>query len=104
MGRKNRAAKRRPQVRKLKAGEPRTKPRRVPPPVPLEKMVLPVGRCGRKVRFATEQQAAAALKQAQQNRAHKGQSRAEKRFYFHQTCQGYHLTATAYYKNEVQQP
>lgn len=106
MGRKNGSSKavrkdRRPQARKRDPLALPTKPRRsdLPPPVPVSQMVVPVGRCGRKAKFATEDDAKGALKQAQQTRARRGQGYVETRYYQHATCGGWHLTSLEYAKN-----
>lgn len=63
------------------------------PPVDVERMVVPTGRCGKKLRFGTPEEAESALRQAQQNRARFGNSAQECRYYSCQRCSGYHLTS-----------
>lgn len=64
-------------------------------PIPLEKMIVPHGKCGRKARFDTEKEAAGALAQAQLNRKINGKLHAEKRYYKcdRAGCGGWHLTS-----------
>lgn len=68
---------------------------------PLEALVLPDGQCTLrpKARFATEEKAARALASAQRDRARKGSSRVEKRYYKcpEESCGGYHLTSRETY-------
>ena len=61
----------------------------------VDDIVVPAGRCGRKLRFATEAEAARALKQARANHARRGVN-AEKRYYFCKRCDGFHLTSKEY--------
>lgn len=105
MGRKNGASgsrsQRRPQARKAEPGEYRRKPRAAgqPPPPQLNKMVLPTGRCGRKLIFASEAQVAKALTQAQTSRRRQGSlGRVEDHYYYHSLCKGWHLTSQTQYR------
>lgn len=101
MARRNRNTdkrQRRPQARKrgiediaLGRGKPRLPGQ--PPPIALDKMVLPTGRCGRKLIFSTPEDAQKALRQANQNRRRNGQTYHESRYYLHDVCGGYHLTS-----------
>ena len=71
------------------------------PRIDVSEMVMPDGSCTfqsprkPKARFATKEKAAAALKQAQQQRARLGQTHVEKRFYRcpEGGCGGFHLTS-----------
>lgn len=67
------------------------------PKLDVTKVVLPQGKCGRKLRFATEEDAQDALRQAQ---TLKSANRAEKRYYGGdkpsdpcKRCGGWHLTS-----------
>lgn len=74
----------------------------IPTPVyRLEKMVLPVGKCGRKLKFASQEDVEKALKQAQANRRRRHQNYVEGRVYWHSTCDGWHMTSLNYEKNKV---
>lgn len=57
----------------------------------LADIVRPVGVCGAKLKFDTEENAATALDQAQQ--AHSGSGHIEKRYYECDKCTGFHLTS-----------
>lgn len=66
---------------------------------PVEAIVIPDGKCMRnhrkpKARFATEEKARRALKQAQEDRRRIGSGHVERRFYYCDNCDGYHLTST----------
>lgn len=97
MGRKNNRASGKVQANRDRfgnAGKPR------PPRVPLEDMVLPSGTCpSRKLRFATEADAAKALRQAQQQRTYLRSGAVEQRYYGGPNdpclrgCGGWHLTS-----------
>lgn len=100
MGRRNGNTNKRaryPQARKRSPEEAimGRKPRMAgkPPPIPVNKMVLPVGKCGRKLKFGSKQDAERALRQANQNRRRNGQSYHEVRVYEHDICGGWHLTS-----------
>jgi hypothetical protein len=75
------------------------------PRVPLEELVLPDGMCmfqtkrRPKARFATEEKAQKALRQAQQQRARTGSAHVEKRYYQcpEGGCGGFHLTSREAY-------
>jgi hypothetical protein len=80
-------------------------PRRVPhmAPVPIEKIVVPKGRCffrsrHGKLRFSADE-VAKALKQAQHNRKLKGSTHSEARYYECPPggCGDYHLTSRESY-------
>lgn len=104
MGRKNNAARRRNvkgRMDRRERGESRPKVALQIPRVELEDLVLPDGQCffprrqKPKARFATQEKAAKALKQAQQQRARNGSTHVEKRFYAcpEGGCGGYHLSS-----------
>lgn len=77
----------------------------------LEKMVVPDGQCRMfgavkpKARFATEEKAAQALRQAQKTRARQGTGHVEKRFYPcpEGGCGGFHLTSREAYDESISQ-
>lgn len=112
MGRRNGASKAPRRVQRSKPrrfgdqAPPATRKRMAPPPPTpvyrLQKMVLPVGKCGRKLKFANQTDAEKALEQAKKNRARRGQPYREARVYWHRTCDGWHMTSLNYDKNEVQ--
>lgn len=97
MGRRNQRGGR-PQARRRGPGEIKPKfPQSFVHPVPVERMVVPVGRCGprKKSRFATEKDAAEALRQARATRRINGNPHAEERYYKcdRPGCGGWHLTS-----------
>lgn len=57
----------------------------------LSDTIRPVGMCGRKLKFDTEENAATALEQARA--AHSGSGHIEKRYYPCRECGGFHLTS-----------
>ena len=72
---------------------------------PTENLVVPDGQCSfksrrPKARFATEEKAAQALKQAQKKREAVGSGNVEKRYYAcpEGGCGGYHLTSREEYR------
>lgn len=76
----------------------------------LSKIILPDGQCTAfsirpKARFATEEKAAAALRQAQKVRARQGSTHVEKRFYPcpEGGCGGFHLTSREAYDESVRE-
>lgn len=78
------------------------------PRIPVEDLVMPDGQCGfqskrrPKARFATEEKAAKALLQAQQQRARVGSGHVEKRYYAcpEGGCGGFHLTSRTEYEEK----
>lgn len=108
MGRSNKAARRRNSKGRLdrrQKGAPRMPKRKLVERVAPEELVLPDGQCTfrnprkPKARFATEEKAAKALRQAQQQRARSGSAYVEKRYYAcpEGGCGGYHLTSRESY-------
>lgn len=105
MGRKNRNAGR-VRLKHRRGKQPMVmKPKReAPPPIPIEALVMPDGKCsfqGRpKARFATKEKAQKALRQAQMKRARVGSGHVEKRYYACPDggCGGYHLTSREEYR------
>lgn len=104
MGRKNdrvRAANSRGRMNRGRKGEAPTPQVKALPRVPIDELVLPDGQCRfqsprrPKARFATEEKAKKALKQAQANRARMGTGHVEKRYYAcpEGGCGGFHLTS-----------
>lgn len=107
MGRSNNAARQRNakgRLNRREKGAPRmlTSIERVRP----EAMIIPAGRCLRNpnkplARFATEEDAAEALRQAKLQRARMGSNYVEKRYYQcpddERGCGGYHLTSRESY-------
>jgi hypothetical protein len=98
MGRKNRRATRPQNRRQAAYGTP---VRSAPPPEPIERLVVPHGRCYRgsrmgKLRFS-EAEAQTALRQAQASRARKGSAYHEERVYECKISEGgcgdWHLTS-----------
>jgi hypothetical protein len=98
MARKNSRAVRPQNRRRAVTGSP---VRSAPPPVPLEALVVPHGRCYRnsrngKLRFSADE-AEKALRQAQQTRARKAQAYHEERAYECKISEGgcgdWHLTS-----------
>jgi hypothetical protein len=82
----------------------------IPHGVELDKMVLPDGQCmfrttRPKARFATEEKAAEALRQAQKLRAQRGSTHVEKRYYAcpQGGCGGFHLTSREQFDERVSQ-
>lgn len=87
--------------------------RNAPPPkmeqprVKVEQIIIPDGSCSfyarPKARFATEEKAAAALKQAQQQRARTGSTHVEKRYYPcpEGGCGGYHLSSREAFDEDI---
>lgn len=82
----------------------------VPGQAPLEKMVLPDGQCTAfsprpKARFATEEKAAQALRQAQKVRARTGSTHVEKRYYRCPKggCGGFHLTSREVFDESIRE-
>lgn len=96
MPRRNSKVRTRKVKRDREKGVPRVKMHEQPR-VKLEDIVLPDGRCGRKARFATKDKADAALRQAQHERARRGSTHVEKRYYRCDRCDGYHLTSREAY-------
>lgn len=103
MARKNHRSGRRPQARRRADG---TTSGRRPPPLPIEQMIVPKGKCffrarHGKVIFRTEEEAQKALAQAQANRARKGTGHAESRYYScpEGGCGGFHLTSRTTYED-----
>lgn len=99
MGRKNHRGGR-SQARRRQDGKTG---RRVPPPPPLEHLVIPQGRCHfphRKLKF-TQDEAHAALRQARAKRERLGQAYSEERVYECRTdeggCGSWHLTSRKSY-------
>lgn len=68
-------------------------------PIPLGQMIVPDGKCGRKMRYATEEKAQKALDQAQLSRRINNKLHAEKRYYSCDRCGGFHLTGREQYQN-----
>ena len=102
MSRRNHV-KRRPQARRRAEGVPSVKPNRRLTRVPIEEMVVPVGRCyfrsrHGKLRF-TKDEIDKALKHAQRNRAAKGSTHVEERYYPcpEGGCGDFHLTSRTEY-------
>ena len=104
MGRKNTAVRRanaRGRLNRRQRGEGRAPKKTDIPRVQVEDLVMPDGNCTfqsprrPKARFATESKAAAALSQAQRQRARMGSNRVEKRYYAcpEGGCGGFHLTS-----------
>jgi len=78
------------------------------PRIRVDMLVMPDGACPRpgrrpKARFLTEEKAAQALKQAQQQRARIGSGHVEKRYYAcpEVGCGGYHLTSRETYEERA---
>lgn len=92
MPRRNSNKRRIPQARRRYDGGPGGRMAAWVPPVPVEVMVVPAGKCGRKLRF-TKSQAEKALKQAQQSRANRGLASQERRVYECPRCGDWHLTS-----------
>lgn len=65
-------------------------------------LVLPVGKCGRKLMFTLED-APEALRQAQQKRRMEGSASPEKRYYQCEHCNHYHLTSRETYNDRSAQ-
>lgn len=99
MGRKNvRATKPRLKRNRHAPEIPKVKKVHHGPPPPLDDMVRPVGACPtKKLRYATREDAARALRQAKAKRARLGkdESTTEKRWYECDRCDGFHLTHLA---------
>lgn len=101
MGRKNSRANR-TRLQRRQRGE---KPLKVSglPAIQIEDLIIPDGVCNfqgrKKARFATEERAATALRQAQHNRARRGSGHVEKRYYPcpEGGCGGFHLTSRETY-------
>jgi hypothetical protein len=104
MARKNRNVRRSNDKGRLvrrQRGQSPVKAHKQVPRTNVEEMVLPDGQCTfmnprrPKARFATKDKAAAALRQAQVQRARSGSHHVEKRFYRcpEGGCGGYHLTS-----------
>jgi hypothetical protein len=110
MGRKNDRVRRSNARGRLDRGSdiPRIK---VPqqPRIQVQDLILPDGKCGLmnprrpKARFATESKAAAALKQAQQQRARVGSTHVEKRYYEcpEGGCGGWHLSSREEFDDSI---
>lgn len=103
MSRKNHSRGRRPQARRRTDGLPT--PKRSPnmQRVPIEEMVVPVGKCYFRSRYGklrfTKDEVAKALRQAKHNREVSGNTYSEERYYECPPggCGAYHLTSrTAY--------
>ena len=92
MPRRNSNKRRTPQARRRYDGSPGGRMAAWVPPVPVEAMVVPAGKCGRKLRF-TRAEAEKALKQAQQSRANRGLAPQERRVYECPRCGDWHLTS-----------
>lgn len=90
MGRKNHRRQHAPQRR-----------RGVPPAPPVERLVIPRGRCGRKLRFSLED-APRALAQARAKRQRAGSDHMEQRFYECDRCGDYHLTSREEFQGRSQ--
>lgn len=93
---------RRPQAPRVVGPKPR---RGLPPPPPLEAMVVPEGKCYFRSRwgkliFTTEEKALRALEQAKAHRARRGSGHVEERIYPCPTggCGGFHLTSRTEWK------
>jgi hypothetical protein len=87
------------QPKRHRYADPLQVPRSVRAPAPqpnLSHLVLPVGKCGRKLMFK-EADAPTALKQAQEKRASEGSANAEKRIYECPRCSHWHLTSRERY-------
>lgn len=103
MGRKNRNVQRsKGRFDRRQKGEPKMPQKHLEiPRLRVEDLILPDGQCTfqsprrPKARFATEEKAEKALRQAQYQRARTGSSRVEKRYYAcpEGGCGGYHLTS-----------
>ena len=97
MGRKNSKVRSRRTRREYRGEQVRNPDYNIPRVQPTD-MVIPDGKCpgrARKPRFATEEKAKAALKQAQLNRARIGSTWVEKRYYPCPVtgCNGFHLSS-----------
>ena len=98
MGRKNDRVRSRRTRREFRQGAGVRNPDLGVPRPPVERSIIPDGRCpGRrpKARFATQEKAEAALRQAQQNRTRIGSPWVEKRVYPCPLpeCGGWHLSS-----------
>jgi hypothetical protein len=107
VGRSNQAARQRNRRldRRVK-GESRRSLNPAIPRVDAAALIIPDGSCTRnprrmKAKFNTEEKAAAALRQAQQQRIRRGSGHMERRYYLcHESeggCGGYHLTSREEY-------
>lgn len=102
MSRKNRNT-RHPQARRRAEGIPASAGNRKLTRVPIEEMVVPVGKCYFRSRYGklrfTRDEVAKALKQAQRNRAVNGSTHAEERYYQcpEGGCGDFHLTSRTEY-------
>ena len=111
MSRKNNNVRRRNAKGRLDRRERGSGRRPVPqqPRVRVEEMILPDGQCmfqsprRPKARFDTEQKAAAALRQAQRQRARTGSGHVEKRYYRcpQGGCGGFHLTSRDAFDDDI---
>lgn len=107
MPRRNHSQRRR-QQRRVKPGDVLPRALRVtggPPPAPVEKMILPTGRCyfrskAGKLIFKTEKLAQQALRQAKNKRKYQANGHVECRYYPCPPggCGGYHLTSRETYE------
>lgn len=97
MGRKNNRSGRRPQARRRPDG---LAPRRGTPPPPIDRVVIPAGRCFHKNRkgkliFVTEEKAYEALRQAKAAKIRQGSGHVPQRVYPcpEGGCGGFHLSS-----------
>lgn len=98
MGRRNGNVKRSRKRKLPKSGGHRPQftasDQRVRPPTPINEVVAPIGKCGKKLRYATREDAEKALRNAQRNR--RNTEHVEKRVYGGgdcDRCDGWHLTS-----------
>lgn len=112
MGRKNSSVRRSNSAgrRRREKGEPKIPPQRQIARVDVTELVLPDGQCRfqsprkPKARFATPEKAAAALKQAREQRFRMGNTgHIEKRYYAcpEGGCGGYHLTSRSEFDERI---